>query len=137
MKRQLAIFLAAMAITSVCTAEEVKPVPVDDTKSIVTVEAVAPKHVPPAWLDSAMDKVSALPVVGPVVVDGVKWLGVVASLMTVLVTALLGALAALQKVLALAKLADLAAKVSAFSNGPIMYWLKWFSMYNAKREEKK
>jgi len=99
--------------------------------------SVSPKHMPPQWLEKAMDVVSSLPFVGPYIVEIAKWLGVIASLLTILVTAVLGSLKVLSAALNLAKLADLALKVNKLANGPIMYWLSFFSMYNAKKQGEK
>jgi len=41
----------------------------------------------------------------------------------------------LAPVLNLAKLATMSAAISAFENGTVMYWLKFFSMYNAKKSD--
>lgn len=92
-------------------------------------------HLPPPWLAKALDVASSVPIVGPIVVTAAKWLGVVASLATLLVTFLLGLIRVLGPVLNLAKLASIAAAIQAFENGTIMYWLKFFSMYNAKKPD--
>jgi hypothetical protein len=76
-----------------------------------------------------------VPFVGPVLLQVMQWLGLVASVLTILVTALLALIQSLGAVLRLAKFADLAAKVVAFQNHPIFYWLKFFSIYNAKKSE--
>lgn len=119
-----AIELPAATVTAI----EALP---DTAPSATTID---PSLLPPPWLEKTMTTVSSMPVVGPYVVEVLKWLGVISSVLTALVTALLGVLMALQKVLQIAKLADLALKVEAFMSGPIMYWLKFLSVYNAKKK---
>jgi hypothetical protein len=94
------------------------------------------KNLPPVWLESAIEKAESVPVVGPIVVTITKWLGVIAGILTVLVTALLAAIQILSRVLNVAKMTALAARVQAISKSPVIYWLSFFSMYNAKKEEK-
>jgi hypothetical protein len=142
------IFILLLAVSTSYAEEAKKEVvavaaPVTEVKAapaeviaVMPEEAPVLKNLPPVWLEKALDIVSSMPVVGPVVVEVLKWLGVVSSVLTALVTALLGILLTLRKVLNLAKLADLALKIELFMNGPIMFWLKYFSIYNAKKEEK-
>jgi hypothetical protein len=101
----------------------------------VAAPVVSVPSEPPAWIGTALAIISSLPVVGPYVAIAAQWLGVVASVMTLLVTALVGILKALSLVLKAAKMADLAVKISALLDHPVMYWLKYFSMYNAKKKD--
>ena len=89
---------------------------------------------PPAWLATALDTASTLPVIGPAVVTIVKYLGVIASIMTLLVTCLLGIARALVPIFNFAKLTGVASALESFQEGAVMYWLKFFSMYNAKKK---
>lgn len=89
--------------------------------------------VPPAWLTAIMAWLAAVPVAGPVVLSVAKWLGVISSVLTILVTAILAVLKVLQAVLPLVKLQDLAAKVAALEDSKALYWLKMLSMYNAQK----
>jgi len=120
--------VAAKEEAKIVAKEAVAPLP-------ETAPVVDPKLLPPTWLEKAMNVAASVPIVGPYVLEAMKWLGVIASILTALVTALLGILLALQKVLSIAKLADLALKIQLFIDGPAMYWLKFFSMYNAKKKE--
>lgn len=90
--------------------------------------------MPPSWLETVMGVAMKIPIVGPLLLQVMQWLGLIASVLTVLVTALMGAIQALNVILKWAKLTDLAVKVIAFQNSPIMYWLKYLSIYNAKKE---
>lgn len=91
----------------------------------------------PQWLVKSLEAVESLPVVGPAVVAVAKWLGVLASVATILVTALLGILRALALVLPAVRLANLVAWVVAIENSQVLYWLKMVSIYNAKKNEEK
>lgn len=123
-KTKYFLILAAMFIAAVCVGQEAAPV--------VAAAAPSPAEAP-EWLVKALELVSSVPVVGPIVVEVAKWLGVLSSVLTILVTAILGIIRALGVVLPAIKLADLAAKVLAFENSKVMYWLKLLSMYNAKK----
>lgn len=91
----------------------------------------------PEWLESAMLAVSSIPVVGPVVVEIAKWLGVISSILTILVSAILALIKVLGLVLPAARLASIALWVAKLEGSAVMYWLKFFSMYNAKKDEQK
>lgn len=135
----LVVFLV-LGFSVVLLAEDaVVPVPTvaAAAEAVQALPDVAPdaKFLPPTWLAKAMDVVSSMPVVGPIVVEVAKWLGVIASILTILVTALLGVLRVLITSANLLKLASLAAKIEALMNGPLMYWLKFFSVYNAKKKD--
>jgi len=95
---------------------------------------VAPDpHALPEWLAKAIDTVEEVPIVGPYVSTAMKWVGLVAAVMTTVVTGLLGLILGLSSILKLAKLETWAASLQALTNGPVMYWLKFFSMYNAAK----
>jgi hypothetical protein len=78
----------------------------------------------------------SVPVVGPIVVELMKWLGVLASILTALVTAFFAIARALSVSFKLLKLVDLAVKVDAFYVKWSPY-LKFFSMYNVQKDELK
>lgn len=98
--------------------------------------AAAPSDVaaPPAWLVQAMKTVEGVPVIGKIAVEVFKWAGVLGVIMTALVACLLTIAKALQAAGGFAKLAAVVAWASSFESGKIMYWLKFFSFYNAKKE---
>lgn len=130
----LFLILSCLLVYTICFADAfVQPV----VPAAIT--TAAPQQVsvnlPPAWLENALDTAGDLPVIGPVLVTVMKWLGVFASIMTLIVTCVLGIARALVPVLNLAKLVNLASALEAFQSGTIMYWLKFFSMYNAKKPE--
>lgn len=109
----------------------------------VVQEAVAVQPAPvqevPAWLDKIISILQGIPVIGPVVTEILKYLGVFAVITTSLTAFLMTALRALVSVFNLAKLVELASKVKAFEDSKVMYYLKYLSLFNAtkKVEEKK
>lgn len=128
------VFLTVLLFSSLCFATDQAP---------PEVIAAMPEEAPivqtiteaPSWLVTTLETVSSLPVVGPIIVEIAKWLGVLASIATILVTALMAILRALQVVLPAVKLASLVNWVIAIENSKALYWLKFFSMYNAKKKE--
>lgn len=103
---------------------------------VVPLPETAPKPEVPAYLETVLHIVESMPVVGPFLVTVAKWLGVLASALTLLVTAIMGLIKLLQPLLNMAKLTSIAGMLEAFMNGPIMYWLKFASIYNAKKADK-
>lgn len=97
---------------------------------LATIDAL----VPPAWLLEVMHKIESVPVIGPVAIDVFKWLGVVAAVMTALVTCLLSITRALVFAGRIQGMAPLMAWAMKLEKGKVMYWLKYFSVYNAKKE---
>lgn len=90
---------------------------------------------PPEWLDNVMSVVFKIPVVGPYLLKIMQFLGLIASVLTVIVTLSLGGLQSLAVILKWVKLSDLAVKILAFQNSPVFYWLKFFSIYNAQKKD--
>lgn len=116
--------------------------PVAVAAPVVTVQPTSEPAIdlPPAWLENALNFARRIPWVGPVVVEFTKWAGLFGGVMTLLVTTILGLLRILVPALNIAGLAAFALKVQIFENSPLMYWIKFFSMYNAVKkqpEEKK
>lgn len=123
--RNLILLFAVILIADVALAQDVvAQVPVD------------PIFVPPSWLQEILLIIKGLPIVGPYVVEALKWVGVATVAITSLTGAILTVLKALQGALNLAKLAELAAKVEAFQNSKIIFWLKYFSNFNAQKVKK-
>lgn len=93
--------------------------------------------VPPAWLQTVIVSIKSMPLVGPYVVIGLQWLGVLLSILTALCAFALAVLKALSVVLNAAQMAELALKIKALEKSKVMYWLKYLSAFNAPKEEKK
>lgn len=98
------------------------------------VAPVDPVFMPPSWLSKVMEYVLGVPVIGPIVIEIMKWLGVLASVMTSLAVCFTAVMKSLSKVLNAAKLLGLAAKVDALY---IKYapYLKFLSLYNVQKGE--
>jgi hypothetical protein len=96
--------------------------------------AVAAPAAPPAWFQEVLTNAQSLPVVGPYIAKALVWLGIIAALLTALVAFLLAISASLKGVLNVAGLNNFATEVQAFQDGKIMYWIKYFSMFNAQKK---
>lgn len=92
----------------------------------------APTDVP-AWLQMVMDFIVAIPGVGPIVLEVLKWLGVVASVMTALSTALMAVSEALKKVGIALGFSEFAAKIDELYK-KIWPYIAWLSIYNNKKK---
>jgi hypothetical protein len=106
------------------------PSPAAPAVTPAAVPAVPP--APPAWALELLTTVEALPVVGPIVAKGLLYLGILSAILTSLVAFLLSALAGLKSVLNFAGLTTLTSALQSFQDGPIMYWLTYFSNFNAQ-----
>lgn len=88
---------------------------------------------PPQWATDVLMTAAKLPIVGPYVSKALLYFGILAALISSLVGFLLGAVVILQKGFSAAGLANFAAVLAAFRDGKIMYWLKFFSNFNAQK----
>lgn len=100
------------------------------SQAVVAVPAVS---APPTWATELLTTIGGLPIVGPYVSKFLLWLGILAAILTTLVAAALSILASLKGVFAWAGLDAASAAVASFQSGPIMYWLTYFSNFNAKK----
>lgn len=96
--------------------------------------AIDPIFIPPPWLQDVLLAVKGLPIVGHYVVEALKWIGVLSVLITSICAALIACLKVLGGALKLVKLDALAAKVEAFQNSKIVFYLKYISNFNAHKE---
>lgn len=108
------------------------PAPVVSSPEVDPVPAPA---APPEWASALLTNVSKLPVIGPYVSKAILWLGILAAILTTLVAAALSILATLKGGLNAAGLDSAVAAVDAFKNGKIMYWLTYFSNFNAQKPQ--
>lgn len=95
--------------------------------------AVATPAAPPSWAQDLIVTVEKLPVVGPFVAKALLYLGILASILTVLVATILTILNSLSGVFTASGLSEAAAAIIKFRDGPIMYWLKFLSLFNAQK----
>ncbi len=126
---RLFIIFAVLLASSLGFAQEAADFPVDWVP-------VDPVFVPPAWLESVLLSLAALPTLGPILVKVGQWAGVFAVASTTLAVSAVAILHALGAALKRADLEELAKKIEAKAK-PVVYWLKYFSLFNAKKEEKK
>jgi hypothetical protein len=104
---------------------------------VITPEAAAQEALePPKWLEKAVSHAMTLPIVGPVLVEIMKWLGMIAAVMTALATAFMAVAKALSAVLKGMKLIELAVKVEALYTR-VAPWLQFLSMYNVQKKPEK
>ena len=97
-----------------------------DTSVVPAVEEV------PAWLKIVMDFITGIPYVGPIVLTALKWLGVIASILTGLATLIGGvakALSALGTALGFVRFAE---SVDA-TLAKVWPYIAWLSMYNVQK----
>lgn len=91
-------------------------------------------ELPPEWLVNLLQMLHDMPLVGPYVAKAVQWLGVIVTIITSFTAAIWVSIRALSTVLSVAGLLAFADKLKAFENGKIMYWLKYFSAFNAPKK---
>lgn len=125
--KNLILLFAVVLIGEVALAQDVvmAPIPIID-----------PIFIPPSWLQDLMLVIKGLPIVGPYVVEAIKWVGVATVIISALTGAVLTVLKALQGALNLAKLEDIALKVKAIENSKVIFWLKYLSNFNAQKAVK-
>lgn len=116
----------------------VTPVPVPVPVPVVAVAptvAVQTPAAPPVWAQDLLATAAGIPVVGPVVTKVLMYVGIVSSILTMLVAFLISALSALMSVFTWAGLTELATALAAFQAGKVMYYLKFFSLFNAQKKD--
>lgn len=87
----------------------------------------------PSWLKAVLDLVSGLPYVGVVVVEVLKWTGLVAGVMTALATCIMTLSLALQGAGVLLGFTKVAETVKKYTD-MIMPWLQYLSIYNVQKK---
>ena len=88
----------------------------------------------PGWLQMVMDFIVAIPLVGPVILEVLKWLGVVSAVATALSTGLLVISKAFQAMGQAMGFVAFAEKVDAIYR-QVWPYLSWLSVYNAKKKQ--
>lgn len=94
--------------------------------------ADAPMDDIPVWLKAVMDFVTSIPGVGPVLMTILKWMGVVAAVLTGVATLITGVAVALKKLSAGLGFQQFADKVDVLYK-KIWPWIAWLSMYNVQK----
>ena len=88
----------------------------------------------PIWLKPVMDFLIALPYVGPVLVEILTWVGVVAALTTGVASLFAGVAQSLEKLGKLMGLVKFAEGVQGFYD-KVWPWVAWFSVYNVPKRK--
>ncbi len=134
------LFLAALFVGlmfTVCTYAQTPVLP--DTPAPVAVVvpsqvptvAIAEPAAPPKWVVDTIVSASKLPLVGPYIAKAALYAGIIVSILTTIVTALLTILNLIMVVVSYTPLAGLVVTLQNFKEGKFMYYLKFFSMFNA------
>lgn len=100
------------------------------------VSLVPAPAAPPEWAQEIMVAAEKLPVVGPILSKLLLWLGIVLAIITTVTGCLLSVINTLKGVFNLAGLLTASTALQKFLDGPVVYWLKFFSAFNAKKSEK-
>lgn len=149
--RNICIVFMFLSIGHLVLAEDIKqPVPIqapvvaapapapvlDPVKQASEAQPVTVKDenaAPPAWVQDVVVTIKKLPVIGPIAVKVLNWIAVLCSVLTALAAFMMVALKALSSVVSLTELTGLADKIQKFQNGKFMFYLKYASMFNAKK----
>lgn len=119
----------------VIPAASVTPVSTQPVPSTAPTVAVAAPSAPPKWAQELIVAAEKLPVVGPWVAKALLWSGILAGILTTLVAAVLAIVQMLMGVANLSGLTTFGNWLTNFQNGQVMYWLKFFSLFNAKKPD--
>lgn len=109
------------------------PMAIDAGSGIQPVVVQDVDQAPPQWMQSALVMVKSLPIVGPAISKAIQWVSVLCAILTALSAFVLVVLKALNGIASAAQLAPLADAVKKFQTGPIFYWLRYASMFNAQK----
>lgn len=100
-----------------------------------TTVPVAEVAAPPAWAQDVMVSAQTLPVIGPIVTKALLYLGILSSLLTMFAGFLMSSLAVLAGAFNFAGITKAVVFITDFQKGKFMYWIKFFSMFNAKKKD--
>ncbi len=89
---------------------------------------------PPEWLVGILDTIHSLPIVGPILTIVLQWLGVIVTVLTTMTVAIITCVRAIMTVAKWKQLFTVATACEAFLNGKTIYWLRYFSMFNAQKK---
>lgn len=102
-----------------------------------TLVAVAEPAAPPQWAQDLLVTAEGLPYVGPVIVKIITIVPLVCAILTAVVAFLISLLTMMIGIFNYAGFTSAVAFLTAFQNGKFMYYLKYFSMFNAKKPDPK
>lgn len=95
--------------------------------------SVAAATAPPQWLQDLIIAAQSFPIVGPYLTKIMMYIGVIGSILTALVAFLLTGINILSGIASFSGLGGIATVLMNFKNGPIMYWITYFSNFNAQK----
>lgn len=104
--------------------------------ALVFAQEAEPAFIPPNWLADVMLYIQSFPVVGPIILEVMKWVGFIASVMTALSVFAMSVKAAAEKLAKLGFLVQAMQKVIDLIIKALPY-LKYFSAMNVQKEELK
>lgn len=140
MKDRYLIFILSSILCVYAFAQSPSPVttsiPPSPASIVLPATAAAPSVSPtaaPQWAQDLLSAAANLPIIGPLVSNAMIYAGIASSILTAIVLFLLTVTSAISGVGSFAGLTSLTSAVQAFQSGPIMYWLKFFSMFNAQK----
>ena len=128
--------LVAMVLVWGVTAIAQTPLPSPSPSDIGVAVEVVKSLEPPVWLEKVVSYGMAVPVIGPILVEIMKWLGMLAAVLTISATAFTGICRSISAAAKAAKLLELAEKVDKLHE-MVSPWLRFLSMYNVQKEELK
>ena len=87
----------------------------------------------PSWVAPILTWLQTVPTVGPILIEVLKWLGIVAAVLTALAALMQALAAAFVGVAKLAGFVEFANKAKAFLDKVLAY-VKYFSMFNVQKK---
>jgi hypothetical protein len=124
LKRLIGVEILALVVVFACVFG--MQVLADTDLAVPMVEEV------PAWLKMVMDFITAIPYVGPVVLTALKWIGVVAAVLTGVATLIGGVAKALSTIGEFLGFVTFANTVEAWL-AKVWPYIAWLSMYNVQK----
>lgn len=101
--------------------------------AVPAAEAPADDVEIPSWVAPIVTWLQTVPTVGPILIEVLKWLGIVAAVLTALATLMQALAAAFVGVAKMAGFVEFANKAKAFLD-KILAYVKYFSMFNVQKK---
>jgi hypothetical protein len=98
-----------------------------------TMTIVPTVSAPPQWAQDLITTAEKLPLVGPYVAKALLYLGILSAILTSLTACIMGILSILMGVSNAARLTNVSTFLANFRDGKFMYWIKFFSLFNAQK----
>lgn len=103
-----------------------------DAATVPAPVVTAPADEIPAWIGPTVMWLQSVPTVGPILVEVLKWLGVLSAVLTALSALMMALSKALVGVAGMAGFTGFAEKAQAFFD-KILKYTKYFSMFNVQK----